>query len=106
HVDAAADDRAALTHRLERGGDERADRGEDDRRVELVGRRLARVASPRCPKLPRERLPLVVAGASEGINFPSLAHRDLSERVRRAAEAINPKPLSIAGPHDRTVATA
>ena len=46
----------------------------------------------------------MVAGASEGINFPSLGHGDLRDDVRRAAEAINPKPLSLAGPHERTVA--
>ena len=46
HVDAARDHHAALAHRLQRRRDQRADRGEDQRGVELRGRALVRAAGP------------------------------------------------------------
>ena len=47
HVDPRADDGAALRDRRERRRDELAGRGEDDRRVELLGRRGPRPPIPR-----------------------------------------------------------
>ena len=104
-MDAGADDGAAGRHGRERRGDERAGRGEDDRGVELLGRRLVRAARPRGPELPRERLrlPRRPARVKAKTRRPCVAG-DLRDDVRRGAEAVEPEPLGVAREAQRAVA--
>ena len=102
HVDAGADDGAALRDGRERRRDELAGRGEDDRRVELLGRRAR--AGPLRAERAGERLRLVVALARHGEHAAALAPRDLRDDVRRGAEAVQAEPLGVAGEAQRAVA--
>src|SRR5262249_40389491 len=67
HMDAGADDGAALSGRCERSGHERAHGGEDQRGIERLRRLLARAAGPDRAEAPRELLTgrVSVAGKSE-----------------------------------------
>ena len=56
HVDAGAHDGAAGRDGAQRGGHERPDRGEDQRRVERLGPGRRRVAGPLGAERARERL--------------------------------------------------
>ena len=101
-MDPGADDRAALRDRRERGRDELAGRGEDDRRVELLGRRAR--ARPLRAERARERLRLVVALARDREDAAALRPRDLRDDVRGGAEAVQPEPLGVAREPQRAVA--
>ena len=94
----------AAPHRAQRRGHELADGGEDDRRVELLGRGPQRVARPLAAELQREGLRGVVVGAREGEDAPALVQRDLADDVRAGAEAVEPEALRVAGHAQRAVA--
>ena len=95
HVDAGADDDAAGRDVRQRFGNEAADRREDDRRVERLGRRLVRSAGPGHAHASRERLRLVVAGRRERVHLAPVVQRDLRDDVRRRAEAVQPEPADL-----------
>ena len=95
---------AAFRARPQRRGDERADRREQDRGVELLRRRPGRVACPLDAELERERLRRLVLRAREREHAPALVPRDLRDDVRRGAEAVEPEPLGVAGHAQRAVA--
>jgi hypothetical protein len=95
-VDAGADDGPAGRERAQPGRHERARRGEDQRRVERLGRQLAGDAHPLGPELARERLRVVIARAREREDPPPLPHRDLADDVRGRAEPVEPEPLRVA----------
>ena len=101
HVDAGADDRAALRERCERCRDELARRCEDDRRVELLRRLLLRVAGPLGAELARKGLARRVARLREGEDAPALRPGDLADDVRCSAEAVEAEPLGVAGQAQR-----
>ena len=93
HVDAGADDDAALRDRAQRRRDELAGGGEDDRRVELLGRRAERVAGPLGAELERE-LPCRLVPRSREREHPApLVPGDLDHDVSRRAEAVEAEPL-------------
>src|SRR5205085_492588 len=104
HVDARAHDRPSLGKRTERRRHERADRSEDDRRVELLGRLLVRPSRPLAAELEREAACVFVAGADEAEQAPALVTRDLGDDVRRHAEAVEAEPLAVARQPQRAVA--
>ena len=83
HVDAGADDGAALGERASAAGTSAPDRREDDRRVQLLGRRPVGAARPFGAELARERLRLVVAGAREGEDPPPFVARRPARRCAR-----------------------
>ena len=83
---------------------ERADRREDDRRVELLRRPVLRRARPLGPERAGERRRRVVARAREGEHAPALVDGDLADDVRGGAEAVEPEPLRVAGHPQRPVA--
>src|SRR4029077_18270631 len=88
HVDAGADHAAARPHRGERGGNEPTDRGEQDRRIELLRRTLGGGTRPHRAELRREGWPLGLALSSEANPLPALVPRDLRQKVRRGSEAV------------------
>src|SRR3546814_10583933 len=79
HVNARAHHLAALADRLQRCGNEGADRREYDRGIQLFGRQVGRPARPAAPQRPRELLPALVAFLREGIDFAPLPGDDLRE---------------------------
>src|SRR5947208_12744248 len=103
HVNAGADDRAALCEGAQRERNERADGSEDDRRVEFLGRRLVGAAGPDGAQLTRERLSLLVAGTREGEDAAPLVPRDLRHDVRGGAEAVETEPLGVAREPERPI---
>src|SRR6185437_5715339 len=72
HVDTAANDAAGLAHGLERERHERADRGEDDRRIEWYRRQFLGGAGPGGAEPARHLLARLVAGAGEGEDLATL----------------------------------
>ena len=90
--------------RGERRRHELADRREDDRRVELLRRRLVRPpahsrrARARTPAPPRRPARVKREDA------PALVARDLRDDVRRGAEAVEAEPLRVAREPQRAVA--
>ena len=102
-MDAGADDAAALRDRAQRRRDELAGGGEDDRRVELLGRRAERVAGPFGAELERELPCRLVARPDEREHPPSLVPGDLDHHVSRRAEAVEAEPLRVAGQPQRSV---
>src|SRR5439155_1075079 len=83
HVDACADDLPSLADRSQRDRHERADWSEDDRRVELFGRRLVRISRPLHAERTRERLALLVPWTREREDAPPLVASDLRDDVSR-----------------------
>ena len=63
--------------------------GEDERGVELLGRRAERVAGPLRAELQGEGLGRLVVGAREREHAPALVDRHLADDVRRRAEAVD-----------------
>ena len=103
-MDAGAHHYAARRRCAQRGGDERAHRGEDDRRVERLGARRQRVARPLRAEPLRERLRCLVLRAREREHAPALVHGDLADDVRGRPEAIEAEALAVAGQPQRAVA--
>jgi aspartate kinase len=102
-VDPRADDDTRLAHRTQRERNERPDRREDDRRVELFRRFLGRAARPLRAERAREVLTLEVAVAREReYTLPSMA-RDLRDDVRGGAEPVQPEPFRVARERERPV---
>ena len=86
------------------GGHERADRSEQDCRVERRRRLLVRPARPFGAKRPGERLSARIARPGEGEHPPTLPAADLGDDVRRGAEAIDADRLSVPGHLERAPA--
>src|ERR1700722_8481910 len=103
-MDAAADDDAAFPGRGERRRDQRADRGEDQRSVERLGRLLVRTAGPCDAEPAREILRCDIARFGEGKDLTALKKRELSDDVGRRAETVNSDSFSCTGEPERTVA--
>ena len=91
-------------HRPQRRGHELADGSEDDRRVELLGRRAQRVAGPLAAELEREGLRRLVAARVKAKTRRPWCSGDLADDVRAGAEAVEPEPLPVAGHAQRAVA--
>jgi hypothetical protein len=104
HVDAGADDRAARGELLERLGHELPGRGEDDRRVERLGRPLIASSGPGGSKLLPELLGACVVGARERVHGSALVSRHLADHVCRRAEAVETEAVGVAGEPERAVA--
>ena len=104
HVDAGADHPGALRACPQRRRHQGADRGEDDRAVELLRRRLLGRARPVRAELAGELLRLLVAGAGEGEDPPSLVNRNLAEDVGGGAEPVEADALGVADQAQRPVA--
>ncbi len=104
HVNAGADDAAALSHRSQRERDERADRCKDDRGVERLRRRLVRAAGPNCAEAVGKGLARRIAGAREGEDRAPLPSRDLRHDMRGGAEPVEAEPPAVAGDHQRAPA--
>ena len=96
--------RAPLALTRSAAGHQRPDRGEDDRAVELLRRRLARGAGPLGAEAAGELLALLVALAGEDEDAPPLVDGDLAEDVGRGAEAVEADPLGVADQAQRPVA--
>ncbi len=96
--------RPARRERAQRQRHERADGGEDDRRVERLRRQLLGGARPLRAELPRERLRGLVAGAGEGEHLAPLPAGDLGEDVGGGAEAVQAQAGSVAAHAQRAVA--
>ena len=99
-----ADDRAARRDGAQRGRDERAHGGEDQRGVERL--RPGAIASP-AHSAPSERASAcarVVLGAGEREHAPPLVHRHLADDVRGGPEPVEPEPLRVAREPQRAVA--
>src|SRR5205823_5898224 len=103
HVDAAADDGAALAYGFERSRHEVADGSEDKRGVERFGGCFVRGSRPRCAKLARERLPCRVAAAGEGEDAAALVTGDLRDDVRGGAESVDAEVVGVAGEFEGAV---
>ncbi len=101
-MDSRADDRAALRDRTQRCGDELARRGEDDRGVELLGRRPR--AGPLGSERARERLGGLVTLTREREHAAALGTRDLRDDVGGGAEPVQSEPLGIPRHAERAVA--
>ena len=85
-------------------GTSRADRREDDRRVERFRRRIERAAAPGRPELEREALGRGIAGPREREHAPALTDRDLGDDVGGGAEAVEADPAALARHPQRPVA--
>jgi len=94
-VDAAAHHPAALFYCAKGGGDECADRGEDDGGVERLGRRLLGAARPARAKAQGKLLRRRIARAGEGIDTPSLPGGDLRKDMGRGAESVQAERDSV-----------
>ncbi len=95
HVNPGADDGPALDRGAQRGGHERPDRREDNRRIQGLRRLDIGAAGPDRAQLPRERLRLIVAGPGEGVDLLPLVNRHLGQDVRRRAEAVEAQALHV-----------
>src|SRR3546814_21109315 len=73
---------AALADRLQRCGNEGADRRGYDRGIQLFGRQVGRPARPAAPQRQRALLPALVAFLREGIDFAPLPGDDLREDMQ------------------------
>jgi hypothetical protein len=104
HVNAAADQCSALAQRAQRGGHQRTDRCEDDRGVELHGRRSIAVARPGSSELQCELLRTDIARAREGVDLLAMPPCDLRNDVCGGAEAIDAKPLRVPREAPRAIA--
>ena len=104
HVDAAADDPPALAHGGKGAWDQRADRREQNGRVERLGRLDRRAARPFGAHRARERLTGSVAGPGESEYAPSLPAADLGDDMRRGAEAIDADRRPVPGHFERAPA--
>ena len=89
HVNPAADDRAAALEHAQRCRDERTDRREDDRGIELFRRHFVRASCPDGAEPAREFLRRRVAWSGKRKKFPALMPRHLRNDVGRGAEAID-----------------
>jgi hypothetical protein len=96
-VNAGAHDHTAFARRRERGRHQRADRREDQGRVQQLRRRLARAAGPRGAERACERLPGRIALARERIHLLAARDRHLADDVRGGAEAVQPEPVRCRG---------
>src|SRR6185437_7658474 len=104
HVDAGTDDAAALADVAQCLRHERADRCEQDCRVELARRTLVAVTRPCRAEASRERLRGRVAPPRERENFAPLMPAHLRDHVRGCAEAVDADARRGARNAQRTVA--
>ena len=81
-----------------------ADRGEDDRPVELLRRQLRGPARPLGAEAAGERLAVLIPVAGEGEDAPPFVDGDLAEDVGGGAEAVEADPLRLADQPQRPVA--
>jgi len=103
-VDSRAHHRAAAHRVAKRLGQEATVRGEDDRRLERLGRLGGRIASPGDAQPAGEGLSLNVAGPGEGEHPSALVACDLRDDVRRRAEAVEPDRAGVPRHAQRAVA--
>ena len=103
-MDAAADDPPALADSGERGGNQRADRREQNGGVERRGGLVVRSARPFGPHRAGERLTGGVAGPGECEYAPPLPAANLGDDVGRGAEAIDADIPPVPGHFERAPA--
>src|SRR5207244_7999947 len=84
--------------------DECADRREEERGVELLGRRLVGAAGPSGAEPSREILRRAVARPGEGVDLAALVAGDLRDDVRGRAEAVDADAPRVAGHAQRAIA--
>jgi len=97
HVNPGANDAPAFANGLQRQGDKVPNGCEDDRRIELLRRRLVGAACPSNPERPGEVLGDDVSGSSEGEYGSPLPQRDLRKDMGCGTEAIEAELLAVAG---------
>ena len=100
-MDPRAHDGAALVDGAERHRNERADRREDQGRVEENGWCGVGVAGPYRPELAGEGLAGAVAGPGERVDVTALVARDLGDDVRGRTEAVQPHGGCVSGEAER-----
>ena len=100
-MDPGADDGPAGGHRPQRDWHQLYGRREDDRGVQLLGRRVSGVTRPLRPHAAGEGLPVRVAGAGEGEYPPALGGGDLADDVRGRPEAVESEALGLSGQPQR-----
>ena len=93
-MNAGGNDDAALAHRPQARGHQRPDGGEEDRRIELFGRRFVRATNPCRTELARKVLGDRVARAGEGMDALALVDSDLRDDMCGGAEAIKADRLA------------
>lgn len=103
-MDSAAYHHAAFCDGLQRLRNERAHRGEKQRRIQFVRRRLVAAAGPRRAETQRELLGSMIAGACQRIHGALLMARNLRDDMRRGAETVNADPLRVARHAERPIA--
>src|ERR1700749_1426138 len=96
-MDAAADDGAALLCRREGRWHQGADRGEDQRGIEQLGRWLVGTPGPFSAQRAGELLRGNIARASEGEQPESLVTRYLRHDVGGGAKAVDPDERRVPG---------
>src|SRR4029077_3470487 len=99
-----ADDPRPLGADPQRRRHQRSDRGENDRTVEFLRRRLPRGAGPLGAEAAGELLALLVTLAGEDEDASPLVNRDLAENVGGGAETVEADPLGLADQAQRPVA--
>src|SRR5512132_397245 len=97
-------DHPARGQSAERYQNERSYGREDDRRVELVGRRRVRVTGPLGTELACTLLTIAIARTREGEDTLTLMAGDLGDDVGRRAEAVQAEARSIAREPERSKA--
>ena len=93
-MNTAADHTPGLAHRAQRGGNERAYGGKQNRGIQQRGWRLVGAARPRHAKRVREVLRRHVAGRGERVHVAALPGANLGDDVSRRAKSVNPHPAS------------
>src|SRR5438067_3756940 len=96
-MDAAADYGATLLCGGKGGRHQRADRREDQRRVERIGRRLVRAPGPLRAQRAGELLRGEIARAGEGEQPAALMADDLRDDVGGGAKTVDPDQLRVPG---------
>lgn len=104
HVNTGADDAAALAQGRERQRDEAAVRGEEQGRIERLGRRLARSAGPGSAERAGEVLRRPVPRPRQREHASTLPATDLGDDVGGRPEAVEPDRAGGAGHPQRAPA--
>src|SRR5262249_55909544 len=104
HMDAAADHGAALAGSGESGRDERADRREDQRRIERLGCRHRRWAGPFGAEPSREILCRDIAGAGKGEDPAALVPGALRHDMGGGAKTVESYKTRVPGHPQAAVA--
>ena len=102
-MDPGAHHRPAFDEGPQGRGNQRADRCEDERGIERLGRRGIRIAGPHSAQRQSETLGFGIPTPGERVHLAALVARDLGHDVGRGPEAVDPEPSRIARQAQRAV---